>query len=109
LLSYQRLTHQSSDDTIGTRDDQVVHQGASHSAQDNSGPPGLDLRRGTHRVEEQPEGVLLRAAPKGGQTRYEDVRGCLGPVDRVVSVEEMKEVVLEEARRRWLSETRDRN
>jgi AbrB family looped-hinge helix DNA binding protein len=64
--------------------------------------PGAELI-----VEERPEGVLLRRAPKAGATRYEDVRGCLGPVDRVVSIEEMHEGVLEEARRRWLRKTRD--
>ena len=58
-------------------------------------------------VEERPEGVLLRAAPKKEATRVEDVFGCLGPVDRVVSVEEMHEAVLEEARRRWLRKSRD--
>ena len=57
--------------------------------------PGAELI-----VEERPEGVLLRPAPKAGATRYEDVRGSLGPVDRVVSIEEMHEGVLEEARRR---------
>ena len=59
--------------------------------------PGAELI-----VEERPEGVLLRPSPKAGATRYEDVRGSLGPVDRVVSIEEMHEGVLEEARRRWL-------
>ena len=58
-------------------------------------------------VEERPEGVLLRAAPKTEATRFEDVRGCLGPVDRIVSVEEMHEAVLEEARQRWLRKSRD--
>jgi len=66
--------------------------------------PGAELI-----VEERPEGVLLRPAPKAGATRYEDVRGSLGPVDRVVSIEEMHEGVLEEARRRWLRKTRDRD
>ena len=64
--------------------------------------PGAELI-----VEERPEGVLLRPAPKAGATRYEDVRGSLGPVDRVVSIEEMHEGVLEEAGRRWLRKTRD--
>jgi len=64
--------------------------------------PGAELI-----VEERPEGILLRPAPKAGATRYEDVRGSLGPVDRVVSIEEMHEGVLEEARRRWLRKTRD--
>jgi AbrB family looped-hinge helix DNA binding protein len=64
--------------------------------------PGAELI-----VEERPEGVLLRPAPKAGATRYEDVFGMLGPVDRIVSIEEMNEGVLEEARRRWLRKTRD--
>jgi AbrB family looped-hinge helix DNA binding protein len=58
-------------------------------------------------VEEPPEGVLLRGAPKKEPTRVEDVFGRLGPVDRVVSVEEMHEAVLEEARSRWLRKSRD--
>ncbi len=58
-------------------------------------------------VEERPEGVLLRAAPKKEATRVEDVFGRLGPVDRVVSIDEMNEAVLEEARRRWLRKSRD--
>jgi AbrB family looped-hinge helix DNA binding protein len=58
-------------------------------------------------VEERPEGVLLRAAPKKAPTRYEDVFGMLGPVDRVVTVEEMHQGVLEEARRRWLRKSGD--
>ena len=40
-------------------------------------------------VEERPEGVLLRPAPKTAATMFEDVRGSLGRVDRVVSIEEM--------------------
>jgi hypothetical protein len=51
--------------------------------------------------------VLLRAAPKKEATRVEDVFGMLSPVDRVVSVEEMHEGVLEEARRRWPRKSRD--
>jgi AbrB family looped-hinge helix DNA binding protein len=64
--------------------------------------PGAELI-----VEERPEGVLLRPAPKVGATRVEDVFGMLGPVDRIVSIEEMHEGVLEEARRRWLRKIRD--
>lgn len=60
-------------------------------------------------VEERPDGVLLRRAPKIAPTRVEDVFGSLGPVDRIVSIEEMNEAVLEEARRRWQRKTRDRN
>jgi AbrB family looped-hinge helix DNA binding protein len=58
-------------------------------------------------IEERPEGVLLRAAPKVEPTRFEDVFGSLGPVDRVVSVKEMHEAVLEEAKARWLRKMRD--
>jgi AbrB family looped-hinge helix DNA binding protein len=58
-------------------------------------------------VEERPEGVLLRAAPKKEATRVEDVFGMLGPVDRAVSVEEMREGVLEEAQGRRLRKSRD--
>ena len=64
--------------------------------------PGAELI-----VEELPEGVLLRPSPKAGATRVEDVFGLLGPVDRIVSIEEINEGVLEEARRRWLRKTRD--
>jgi AbrB family looped-hinge helix DNA binding protein len=60
-------------------------------------------------VEERPEGVLLRAAPKIAATKVEDVFGRLGPVDRVVSIEEMDQAVLEEARRRWRRKIRDRD
>jgi AbrB family looped-hinge helix DNA binding protein len=60
-------------------------------------------------VEERPEGVLLRAAPKAGSTRIEDVFGSLGRVDRIVSIEEMNEAVREEARRRWLRKNIDRH
>jgi AbrB family looped-hinge helix DNA binding protein len=62
--------------------------------------PGAELI-----VEERPDGVLLRPAPKAAATRIEDVFGRLGPVDRIVSIEEMDEAVLEEARRRWLRKT----
>jgi AbrB family looped-hinge helix DNA binding protein len=64
--------------------------------------PGVELI-----VEERPEGVLLRPSPKAEATRVEDVFGRLGPVDRIVSIEEMNEGVLEEARRGWLRKTRD--
>jgi AbrB family looped-hinge helix DNA binding protein len=58
-------------------------------------------------IEERPEGVLLRALTKAVPTRIEDVFGSLGPVDRVVSIEEMNEAVLKEARDRWLRKSRD--
>ncbi len=60
-------------------------------------------------VEERPEGVLLRAAPKQGATRVEDVFGRLGPVDRVVSIEEMHQAVREEAVRRYRKAVDDRD
>ena len=58
-------------------------------------------------VEDRPEGVLLRAAPKAEATKVEDVFGRLGPVDRIISIDEMNEAVLAEARRRWLRKTHD--
>jgi AbrB family looped-hinge helix DNA binding protein len=52
-------------------------------------------------IEEQPEGVLLRRAEVESPSRYEDVRGSLGPFPRVVSIDEMNQAVLDEAARRW--------
>jgi AbrB family looped-hinge helix DNA binding protein len=66
--------------------------------------PGAELI-----VEERPEGVLLRPAPKAGATRFEDVRGSLGPVDRVVSIEEMHQGLLDEAARRYRKAVDDRD
>ena len=66
--------------------------------------PGAELI-----VEERPEGVLLRPAPKAAATRFEDVRGSLGPVDRVVSIEEMHQALLDEAARRYRRAVDDRN
>ncbi len=60
-------------------------------------------------VEERPEGVLLRAAPTIGATRFEDVAGSLGPVDRVVSIEEMHQALLDEAARRYRKAVDDRD
>jgi AbrB family looped-hinge helix DNA binding protein len=60
-------------------------------------------------IEERPEGVLLRAFAKAEPTRVEDVFGSLGPVDRVISIEEMNEAVLKEARDRWLRKSHDRD
>jgi len=48
-----------------------------------------------------PDGVLPTAACSLAPTRFEDVFGCLGPVDRTISDEEMSEAVLAEARRRY--------
>ena len=60
-------------------------------------------------VEDKPEGVLLRAASKAGTTRFEDVAGSLGPVHRVVSVEEMHQALLDEAARRYRKAVDDRD
>jgi AbrB family looped-hinge helix DNA binding protein len=63
-------------------------------------------------VEETSEGVLLRAAPCFAPTKVEDVAGMLrsrGRTNRVVSVEEMNEAVLAEARRRCLRSVDDRD
>jgi AbrB family looped-hinge helix DNA binding protein len=66
--------------------------------------PGAELI-----VEERPEGVLLRPAPKTLGTRVEDVFGRLGPVDHVVSIEEMHQAVLDEAARRYRKAIDDRD
>jgi AbrB family looped-hinge helix DNA binding protein len=60
-------------------------------------------------VEDRPEGVLLRAASRIGAAKVEDVFGCLGPVDRVVSVEEMHQGLLDEAARRYRRAVDDRD
>jgi len=60
-------------------------------------------------VEDLPEGVLLRAAPRIAPTRVEDVFGSLGPVDRIVSIEEMHQALLEEAARRYRKAVDDRD
>jgi AbrB family looped-hinge helix DNA binding protein len=63
-------------------------------------------------VEETAEGVLLRAAPCFAPTKVEDVAGMLRSrrrINRVVSVEEMNEAVLAEARRRYLRSFDDRD
>jgi AbrB family looped-hinge helix DNA binding protein len=59
-------------------------------------------------IEERPGGVLLRAAPARRPSRFEDVFGCLGPVDRVVSIEEMHQALLDEAARRYRKAVDDR-
>ncbi|HYA72891.1 MAG TPA: AbrB/MazE/SpoVT family DNA-binding domain-containing protein [Roseiarcus sp.] len=54
-------------------------------------------------VEETPDGVLLSAAPRFAPTKIEDVAGMLrrkGRISRVISIEEMDEAVMAEARRR---------
>ena len=64
--------------------------------------PGVELI-----VEERPEGVLLRPSPKAEATRSRTSLVDWGPSTEFVSIEEMNEGVLEEARRRWLRKTRD--
>ena len=52
-------------------------------------------------VEQTPDGVLLRRAALFPPTRIEDVVGMLKrPGQRALTIEEMDEAVLEEARRR---------
>jgi AbrB family looped-hinge helix DNA binding protein len=54
-------------------------------------------------VEETPQGVLLKSAPIFAPTKFEDVAGMLrgkSPVGRPLSIEEMDEAVVAEARRR---------
>ena len=59
-------------------------------------------RAGTElNVVETPEGVLLTAASPLSPSKFEDVFGCLGPVDRTISDEDMHKAVLAEARRRY--------
>ncbi|RBP14350.1 AbrB family looped-hinge helix DNA binding protein [Roseiarcus fermentans] len=60
-------------------------------------------------IEERPEGVLLRTAPKETPTRFEDVAGSLGPFPRTVSIEEMHQAVLDEAVRRFRKAVDDRD
>ena len=62
--------------------------------------PGTELN-----VEETPDGVLLTPASYFAPTRFEDVRGMLRgkgklPAGRSLSIEEMDQVVMAEARRR---------
>jgi hypothetical protein len=52
-------------------------------------------------VAETPSGVLLIAPRCFATTRFEDVLGCLGRVDRTIFDEDIREVVLAEARRRY--------
>ena len=47
------------------------------------------------------DGVLSTDAGPFAPTRFEDVFGCLGPVDRTISDEDMSEAVLAESRRRY--------
>jgi AbrB family looped-hinge helix DNA binding protein len=60
-------------------------------------------------VEERPDGVLLRATPARPPSRVEEVFGSLGPVDRVVSIDEMHQALLDEAARRYREAINDRD
>jgi bifunctional DNA-binding transcriptional regulator/antitoxin component of YhaV-PrlF toxin-antitoxin module len=51
-------------------------------------------------VAETPDGVLLTAARRSAPTKFEDVFGCLGSVDRTFSEADIHKAVLAEARRR---------
>lgn len=59
-------------------------------------PVGTELN-----IEETPEGVLLTATRRSTPTKFEDVFGCLGSVDRTFSDVDIHEAVLAEARRRY--------
>lgn len=60
-------------------------------------------------VEERPDGVFLKDQSAEQHTKIQDAFGCLGPAQRIVSVEEMQEAITDEARRRWGREYDDRN
>jgi AbrB family looped-hinge helix DNA binding protein len=63
--------------------------------------PGTELT-----IEDKPEGVLLKASPSVAPTKVEDVFGRLGPVDRVLTIEDMDAAVMAEAQRRCLRKSR---
>lgn len=52
-------------------------------------------------VESTANGVNLRRVEKKPSTRYEDVRGSLGPPKRAFTIEEMSAAFPEAVRRRW--------
>lgn len=52
-------------------------------------------------VEDRADGVYLRARTEEPMSRYDEVRGSLGPVARRHTIEDMNQAVLDEARRRW--------
>lgn len=60
-------------------------------------------------VEERPEGVLLKMGAERKKASVDEVAGCLGPVDRARSIEEMDEGVRREAVRRWKEKSGDRD
>jgi AbrB family looped-hinge helix DNA binding protein len=63
--------------------------------------PGTELT-----IEDRLEGVLLKASPAVAPTQVDDVFGRLGPVDRVLTIEDMDAAVLAEAQRRHLRKSR---
>jgi AbrB family looped-hinge helix DNA binding protein len=52
-------------------------------------------------VEKQATRLVLSRADEGGHTRIEDVAGCLGPAERVVSIEEMNHGIGKYVRKHW--------
>jgi AbrB family looped-hinge helix DNA binding protein len=60
-------------------------------------------------VEERPEGVLLKLGSGRRKVTIDEVAGCLGPVDRARSIEEMDEGVRREVIRRWNEKSSDRD
>jgi AbrB family looped-hinge helix DNA binding protein len=59
--------------------------------------PGTELK-----LTETPEGVLLTPARPFAPTRFEDVFGSVPWNGRTVSIEEMDEAIVAEARRRYV-------
>jgi AbrB family looped-hinge helix DNA binding protein len=77
-------------------------------------PKGLREKRGwkpgdAFIVEERPEGVMLMLKGEDAPSRMADVFGCLGPAPKVASLEDMRQAVRNEARRRWGNEYDDRD
>ena len=60
-------------------------------------------------VEERPEGVLLKLRAEDGPARMADVFGVLSPAPRTASLDDMRQAVLDEARRRWERDRDDRD
>jgi AbrB family looped-hinge helix DNA binding protein len=52
-------------------------------------------------IEERPEGVFLRPAVAAGPATMDESFGSLRPAKEVVTIEDMQEAMLQEARRRW--------
>ncbi len=69
-------------------------------------PKALRERRGwtagtEFRIEERPEGVYLRPTVAEAPATMDETFGRLRPAKKIVSIEDMQEAMLEEARRRW--------